>query len=269
MTGHRWAKATTVIGAIAVALFALLVALLVIVDPADGRTAAIRVCTANIQNFPDMTHRQVRADVAETRDHCDLILWQEIAEPADRRAVRRTLGTGWKTTGHANEVPISYRTRTAGKVAGTTSETVRVSRAIPRCSDGRPSYSPARWITILRLRIAGSPREVDVVNLHLAQTGRKGCRRDERLAAWQQAWRRINNHVDELREHGHVVIVGGDWNRRRPDIRNMRPRQIWVTEAPNGLDHVAISGTGIHLARNSSRALHSDHPLRTATLRLG
>lgn len=265
MTGREWAQATAVMGTIAVLIFVLLA----VTPAADGRTAAIRVCTANVQDFPDMPDRQVRADVAETRDHCDLILWQEIAEPADRRAVRTTLGAGWKTTGHANEVPISYRTRIAHKIAGTTSKTIRVSRAIPRCSDGRPSYSPARWITILRLQIAGVRHEVDLVNLHLAQTGRKGCRRPERLAAWQQAWHRINGHVDELRDQDHVVIIGGDWNRHRPDIDKMRPRQIWVTEAPHGLDHIAISGTHIRLARNSSRALHSDHPLRAATVRLG
>jgi len=240
----------------------LVVALVVFVDavgltPAHGDEGRLRVCTANIQNTPDMPDHQVREDVRTAARSCDLVLWQEIGERSDYRAVREALGRPWATTRRtAGGVPISWRTarlRGAGEP-----EALRVSDPTPRCPDGSPSYNPARWVTLAPLQLRDTGQRFTALSLHYPQ--RNGCRREHRADRWRQAWTTTREHLP-----AGPLVIGGDWNRREPEIPAMT-RWHWTTPAPRALDHIAVARTGWRVTHKFTRRLNSDHSLRGTVL---
>lgn len=259
MSGGRWARATLVMGVCAVVVFVVLVAC-VLVTPAEASSSRARLCSVNVQNTPDMSDRAVRADVRTARRHCDLILWQEIREPADYRAVTGVLGGRWQTTKHRARggVPISWRralfdTKSASKRA-------RVSDGTPPCPDGRSSFNPARHVTTVALSWRATGQNVSVVNLHYPQ--RKGCRQGDRAEKWQQAYDTTRAHLP-----AGALIIGGDWNRREDEIPPMT-RWHWITPVPRGLDHLAVARSGWTVERKFTHQLNSDHSLIGSVLQL-
>lgn len=243
-------------------LAAALLSAVAVVSPAPSRAAApeIRVCSANVQNTPDMSDSAVRADVRTARRHCDLILWQEIREPADHRAVTDELGSRWQTTKRRalGGVPISWRkalfdTRSVSK-------RVRVSDGTPRCPDGRSSFNPARHVTTVALSWRATGQNVSVLNLHYPQ--RRGCRQANRAERWQQAYAATKAQLP-----AGALIIGGDWNRREDEIPPMT-RWHWITPAPRALDHIAVARTGWQVERKFTHQLNSDHSLTGSVLQL-
>lgn len=253
MTGRDWA-AMTLSAACAVLV---LVLILVCAVPAGAEPAPLRVCTANVQNTPDLPSEEVREDVRTARRTCDLILWQEIGERSDYRAVQDTLGARWRTTARARGgVPISWRTdrlRGAGDI-----QNLRVSDPTPRCRDGSPSYNPARWITLAPLRVRATGQRFTATSLHFPQ--RNGCRKDHRADRWRQAYATTQDH-----QPGGPLVIGGDWNRRELEIHPMT-RWHWITPSPRALDHIAVARTGWTVADKFTRRLNSDHSLQGAVL---
>lgn len=227
--------------------------------PARAEPAPVRMCTANVQNTPDLLSEEVREDVRTARRACDLILWQEIGEREDYRAVTDTLGGRWRTTARARGgVPISWRTdrlRGAGEP-----ETIRVSDPTPRCRDGSPSYNPARWVTLAPLQVRATGQRLTAISLHFPQRG--GCRKADRADRWRQAYSTTQDHLP-----AGPLVVGGDWNRREPEIPAMT-RWHWTTPAPRSLDHIAIARTGWTVADKFTRRLNSDHSLQGAVLNI-
>lgn len=230
------------------------VELAAVAQPSNSRPSseALRVCSANIQNTPDMPDLDVRADVGTAQRNCDLILWQEIGEKADHRAVREVLGEGWRTSRlETRPSPISWRTSRL-KLAGEVRE-VRVSDPTPRCPNGRPSYNPARRITLAPLRARATGQDLTAVSLHFPQ--RKGCRKANQTARWRQAYETTKAKLPDG-----PLVIGGDWNRRESEIPAMTAWH-WTTRAPNRLDHIAIARTGWTVERKFTRPLNSDHHL--------
>lgn len=246
MRARRWVVIIVLLLIAAAVLFAPL--------PADA-ARPLRICTANIQNTPDLPSWKVRADARETRRHCDLVLYQEIREGADHRALQ---ADGWKTTGHrkVGGVPIAWRTSRLTHV--TRSRLIKVSSPTPRCANGRPSYNPARYITVITLKLRGTSKRVSVVDLHFPQ--RRTCHQATTTKRWQQAYANTRAHLPRG-----AVVIGGDWNRRESEIRPMT-RWHWITSQPKALDRVAVARSGFVVVGKFSRSLHTDHPLLGAAV---
>jgi MmyB-like transcription regulator ligand binding domain len=216
-----------------------------VTHPAHGAPVSIRVCTVNVQNTPDMPDRKVRADVRTAKEHCQLILWQEIGEKADHRAITSVLGKGWATTPRAKGgAPISWRTNRLHQVGKPS--TTKIVAGLGRCSSGKPSYSPAKYLTGVRLRMSGLAPELRVYSPHFPPgawgAASKNCRQPERKRQWRTAYAAVDKRVEQARTAGAWVIAGGDWNRRRDQITRMRATQTWVTPKKKGLDHIFIDG---------------------------
>jgi hypothetical protein len=229
-----------------------LVGAVVGVVPAAAARPSLRICTANIQHTPDMPDWKVRADAKEVRSHCDLVLWQEIRERADHRALQ---ADGWRVTPFgAGGVPVSWRTSKLAKDSA--AHITKVSSPTPRCADGRPSYNPARYVGWVRLKVRATGQRVTPMSLHFPQ--RRTCRTADTQRKWQQAF----HNTQQLLPRG-ALVVGGDWNRREAEIPDMT-RQHWVTPAPRGLDHIFVARTGWRTVARIDVYLWSDHRLRGA-----
>lgn len=260
--GKQWAKATAIMAGVgALALVAALV--IVGVKPASAAVPrTLRVCTANIQNTPDMPDWKVREDVRTAKRRCDLILWQEISERADHRAVTSVLGANWRTTPRSNgKIPISWRTGRLTKIGDLA--TIRVSRGTPACSRTQPSYNPARYISRVPFRVKGYGDRLTVVNLHFPQRRTK-CHQSITAQRWREAY----NNTRMALPTSTPVLVGGDWNRREGEIPAMTSWH-WITERPRSLDHMAVARTGYLTRDKFTVRLHSDHALSGSVLHLG
>lgn len=240
-------------------LLVIAVALAVVVVLLQPRAASasprLRICTVNIQNTPDMPDWKVRADAREARQHCDLVLYQEIRERADHRALQ---AAGWKTTGYrkVGGVPIAWRTSRLSQV--THSRIIRVSDPTPSCANG-PSYNPARYITVITLKLRGTSKRLNVVDLHFPQRRTK-CHQATTTRRWSQAYANTKAALPSG-----ALVIGGDWNRRESEIRPMT-RWHWITDGPRSFDHVAVARSGLRVITKFSRNLYSDHALRGAVL---
>ena len=231
---------------------ALLVGLAVVAIPAHA-ASGLRICTANIQHTPDMPDWKVRADARETRQACDLVLYQEIRERADHRALQ---ASGWRTTPYgAGGVPIAWRNSKLAKISA--AHIVKVSRPTPPCANGRPSYNPSRYIGMVRLKVRATGQRITAVSLHFPQ--RRTCRTVDTRQRWADAYHNTRAHLPRG-----AVVVGGDWNRKESEIRPMISGQHWVTPGPNGLDHIFVARSGFQVLSRIERDLYSDHHARGA-----
>lgn len=237
-------------------VLAVLAAVLVLCQPFPADAARpLRICTANIQHTPDMPDWKVRADAREARAHCDLVLYQEIRERADHRAIQ---AAGWKTTGYrkVGGVPIAWRTSRLTHVNA--SRLIKVSRPTPPCANG-PSYNPARYITKIDLRVRGTSKRFTAIDLHFPQRRTK-CHQTTTSQRWREAY--ANTRAQLPRG---AMVIGGDWNRREAEIRPMT-RWHWITPSPRSLDHVAVARSGFRVTHKFSRDLHGDHRLQGAAV---
>lgn len=238
------------------AVLVLLAFVAVLLAPVQADAARpLRICTANIQHTPDMPDWKVRADARETRQNCDLVLYQEIRERADHRALQ---AAGWKTTGYrkVGGVPIAWRTSRLSHV--TSSRLIRVSDPTPPCANG-PSYNPARYITVITLKLRGTSKRLSVVDLHFPQRRTK-CHQAVTTKRWSQAYANTRTHLPRG-----AVVIGGDWNRRESEIRPMVSWH-WITDGPRSFDHTAVARSGLRVVDKFSRNLYSDHALRGAVV---
>lgn len=225
--------------------------------PASAALPKIRVCSVNIQNTPDLPDWKVRADAREARAHCDLVLWQEIRERADHRAIQ---GDGWRSTPYgAGGVPVSWRTSRLAKASA--ARIVKVSRPTPPCANG-PSYNPSRYIGMVRLKVRATGQRFTAVSLHYPQRRTK-CRQATTTSRWWDAFRNTRAQLPRG-----AVVVGGDWNRREGEIPDQRRGQHWVSPSPKALDHTYVDETGWRVASRFTRDIHSDHRLSGVRLRL-
>lgn len=241
------------------AAIALVASIIVLTDSAvNGATRPVlRVCSANVQHTPDMPDWKVRQDAAEARAHCDLVLWSEIREQADHRAIQ---GKGWRSTPYgAGGVPVSWRTSKVAKDSA--ARIIRVSRPTPRCANG-PSYNPSRYIGMVRLKARATGQRFTAVSLHYPQRRTK-CHQSTTTSRWHDAFRNTQRALP-----AGALVAGGDWNRREPEIRDQVAGQHWVSPSPKALDHTYIARTGWQVASRFTRDLHSDHRLSGVRLRL-
>lgn len=225
--------------------------------PAAAARPSLRVCSANIQHTPDMPDWKVRQDAAEARAHCDVVLWSEIRERADHRAIQ---GRGWRSTPYGEGgVPVSWRTSKLAKASA--AHIIRVSRPTPRCAHG-PSYNPSRYIGLVRLKVRATGQRFTAVSLHYPQRRTK-CHQATTTSRWHDAFRNTQRALP-----AGSLVVGGDWNRREPEIRDQVHGQHWVSPSPKALDHTYVARTGWRVASRFTRDLHSDHRLSGVRLRL-
>lgn len=250
MTPRRALRLTAILSAAALAIGLVVVAL-----PPARAAAGLRICTANIQHTPDMPDWKVRADAKKTRQACDLVLYQEIRERADHRALQ---ASGWRTTPYgAGGVPIAWRTSKLAKDSA--ARIIKVSRPTPSCANG-PSYNPSRYIGMVRLRVRATGQRLTAMSLHFPQR-RTSCHQSVTTKRWSEAYHNTRSHLPRG-----AVVVGGDWNRREAEIRPMVAGQHWITPGPKGLDHIFVARSGFQVRYRIDVALYSDHNARGASV---
>jgi GH25 family lysozyme M1 (1,4-beta-N-acetylmuramidase) len=250
--------------------------------PEPTTSLTLKVGTANIQNFPDLTDRQVRQDVAKIkRAGVDLVLFQEIGERSDFLAIVDTLGPGYGVTDTASK-PGGYRGNNV----------IAWQRHSPLVSDGKEAFlkmigpgmgprthTPSQWM--VRKTFKSSIGVIDAYDIHFIQgayskPGQPGDADGRRKAAWQENWNELRKAVLESVRAGHIAIFGGDWNRRKEDIRPFARGQHWIVTGGKGgdghknIDHVGILlPPGVKLQKPGvtiSVALNFDHDLHYATV---
>jgi hypothetical protein len=248
----RWKR---VVGGLA-ALVAWIAFLAIVQDKAEAATPPLRVCTANIQHTPDMPDWKVRQDAAEVRGRCDVVLWQEIRERADHRALQ---ARGWRVTPYgAGGVPVSWRTSKLAK--DSEAHIRRVSAPTPRCGNGAPSYNPSRYIGSVRLRVRATGQRFTAVSLHFPQRRTK-CYQAITSQRWHEAFRNTRAALPSG-----AVVVGGDWNRREGEIPDMVAGQHWVTNGSRTLDHVFVARSSWRTVSRFDFDLWSDHRARGSNM---
>ena len=236
---------------------------------------ALRVGSANIQNLPDMPDFEVRSDVKKASDYADLLLWQEIGEKADLKAIIETLGSDtWGTSGTGKETVVSWK-RDRFTAVGKSSSTL-LSAGL-----GPGKNSPPRWLTkvVLDTGIEGAPL-IEAHSIHYIQGAwvrknvpEKGLRKQ----LWTAAWMKHREHVLRARELGRIVVFGGDWNRSGHDVAPFHESQRRLTPVGRGgiknVDHVyvvvpqGVSVLGVPVT--TRRSLYSDHDFVGGVVQLG
>lgn len=237
--------------------------------PGKATTAVLRVSTANIQNFPNMSDAQVRSDVAETIALSDLVLWQEIGQAQDHTAIKATAGSDWHTTDVDVETPLSARLAVLQPVGGPV--VTRISASL-----GAGSKSPARDMVEQRYTwtIPTDLPDVWAISIHYIQQawGSKDVpKKPQRKVLWNTGHDIHRAHAQAAVDAGFIVIGGGDWNRAVKDIPLFNKTNFRWVIAGGGLDHVYTMlppGIGQDFGPTVTKGLNSDHDLRTVRLTL-
>lgn len=231
------------------------------------KTVALRVSTANIQNFPDMSDSKTRADIKATLAASDLIFWQELAEAQDHKALD-DLDVGFTSTVVRTECPISARSALLKPVG---------APIVTKISDslGAGSHSPARYMTEQRYTWSvptGLPDVWSIGNHYVnsAWNAKRVPKKTQRKLEWKKGHAVHQKHALAALANGFIVIGGGDYNRSIIDTPSFHPRQKWVVGG-KGIDGVYVIpplSVNIGAGASTNRNLNSDHNLRTVRLSL-
>lgn len=234
--------------------------------------ADVTVVLANIKGFPVMPATAVRSDLDKVFTFADRVRATAVygAEIINPPAYYRG---GWRAHGRAHgyrffagdETPISIKARRGA---------TPVAHALHLLTRGIARVSPNRYCNVVKVRIPAGSRwlKVAFVNIHpnpqaAAKTHPEQIRLQVDL---------VTARVASLRRNGWTVLVGGDVNHvshvtwgagqvdTLPSSRDMATADLQLAALPSG-------GVTAHALRTDSvpaTHLHTDHPLRSATVRL-
>jgi hypothetical protein len=227
------------------------------------------ISTANIQNFPDMTPKQVREDVTAVKKiNPDLSLWQEIGQDRDFDELIRVFGNG----------PFGFSNRYQGKIRRTgnvigwrrsmfdslgPTEITKIGSGL-----GAGTNTGNQWLVKKSFKVAGLP-QVDAYCLHYIQgayskPGQVGDADGRRKAIWKSDYDNTRKAVLASVNAGHIAIVGGDWNRHCSDIPAMHSDMKWVIGGKriDGIAVVCPKGWEFTAGKSADIKLNSDHNAR-------
>jgi hypothetical protein len=219
----------------------------------------VRLGTANVQNYPDLSPAQVHQDVATIVEHTTVCGLQEIQVGEDTQVVQRTLPRHWRMIGATSACPIVLNARL---YPIRDKRVIRVERPeLPRAH-----VNPVLEVTSVTLARHG--REFAVVNTHLISGGYNGKRSKAVRDQWDREWLVLEGEVHRLWHKGMTVFVVGDLNHPDPPELDPRSRFQWLT--PTGRpDHVGQLNAKMSLQLEDSThqavQLNSDHALQVVS----
>lgn len=230
-----------------------------------AKQITIRVTTANEQNFgPNLRPDQLKADLTKLKPISDLVLFQEMAEKTDFDNLIEVFGnTDWGNTVHWSECVISWK-RAKGTIVK--AESFKAAGKAPG------KFSPPRNFTRLVLQPAKKALpQIEVIDVHFTNGAYVGDKRKDRIPYWEDCYNATKKKVAAGVAAGHIVIVGGDWNRPCKDIPKFTSDMVWFAGANGSIDGVAvIVPKGIKAefkpAKTKVTPLNSDHNGRTRSL---
>lgn len=201
----------------------------------------MRFLTVNEQNFnPDLTPKQIRADVREIESHADLIFAQEI-DPRDNdyEVFLDELGPKWAGTLGNTDCPFFYRKRVI--------EVIDIDRAIaPFEPVIKWTPKPRRFTGItFQLKTRPSFPPMAAVNGHMIAGGKNSANPRSadaiaRARQWDIEFETLVKFIRNYRRQKLTTFVGMDWNHPRPPkpILNFK----WLVGAR--LDRIGVTTVG-------------------------
>lgn len=225
----------------------------------------MKLGTANIRNFPDMTHRQVAQDVGVVASSCTLAGLQEIQPGEDTLTVERTIGDGWWMVGRRLEVPVIGR-KDRWKTLHHHVQSFDRPAGLPR------PQNPHGGIVSVVVRSTRKPKlpPFAVVNVHLISGGMNGPKLPELAARWRVEWGMFMAECVRLWRNGLTVYPLGDLNNPHPPapVPHSTTQLEWLN--PDGApDHIGqlVNHASVMLdgCVSESIPLHSDHNLHVVS----
>lgn len=218
----------------------------------------MKLGTANIRNFPDMTPGQVARDVRTVARHTSLCGLQEIQVGEDTPVVRDNLPSGWTMVGGHTTSPIVLNGHLWRVLEHAASRTHR-----PRLSRVENPFLDIVSVTVESRKRPHLPMFA-VVNTHLVSGGYNAQHLPDVAAQWDEEWALLAEEVHRLWRDELTVYVVGDLNHPRPPRLNPMARFRWLT--PSGpADHIGEleNPLSVTMPDSSHEAveLNSDHKL--------
>lgn len=222
--------------------------------------------TANIQNLPNLTDREVRQDVRTVTSskapgtHPRFVVWQEIEDPADKLAIYQIMGDRYVHRATAESAPTSIprgwqihehrRTRTHDGIRLVTPHRLFTTTVV--ANPRRPELDPIAIIGTHMISSAWSNRVVPL--------------KARRRALWNQHWDMMRAEVERLQALGLTVLIAGDLNRVNPP--KLVPGMKWI--GGGGLDHIGLvpGSVAVKVQARGRLPLNSDHDARWVRLGL-
>lgn len=216
----------------------------------------MRIGTANIRNFPDMSSHAVAADIHTVVDHTSICGLQEIQPGEDTPVVRYAIPGHWAMFGGSHETPIVYN---ADKWHLMDSHQVTWERPrLPRPENPTPAITSC----VFHSRRRKSLPRFAVVNTHLVAGGFNAQRLPAVREQWTVEWHMVMAEVHRLHHHNLTVYVLGDFN------RGIMPGDSWLTPEgpPDHIGEVQADGSVfLESPSHEAHALNSDHNLHVVT----
>lgn len=225
----------------------------------------MRLGTANIQNFPDMSPAAVAADALTVAANTNLCGLQEIQPTEDTPVVMGSLGPHWQVWGKHRECPIAWNTRRWNLQWG---------NVVPfdRPKLPRPQNRHAGVVSVV-LESVDRPHlpPFAVVNTHLVAGGMNGPHLPTIAARWKVEWGMFQDEALRLWRQGLTVFAVGDLNHPRPN--KLRPHDSFRWLSPMGTpDHIGVLENldSVRLAapHHERKPLNSDHGLHVVSGRM-
>jgi hypothetical protein len=212
----------------------------------------MRLGSANIQNFPDMSPADVVADGKTMAGLTDIWTMQENEHGEDSVAIMRALGSAWGIAHEDTALPIFYRTSVM--------ELIGTRRVISSFEPELPLTSRPRIITAAGFKIRRRPelKAFVVVNGHLIPGAYNGSQEDRRRTQWNIEFQDLRSFVADYKRKGRTVFVNADFNHPRPP----KPVANFTWLVGEMLDRIGVTTTGgvaVDEIADGVVELHSDH----------
>lgn len=175
----------------------------------DKKAYTFGTVNINVKNNPLMPQAKVIHDVKRAAKSGGLIGWNEIGPDRYFKAIR-DLGPEW---GHF--MPRHGKMRIPNPISFKKDIWQLQDGGFLKTHDGLAKVSPSRYITWAKLKHRDSGRTVVRLNTHLVSGAwsEKKPTTAWRRAQWNVHIRKLTDLVERFKDQGHVVIVGGDFNR--------------------------------------------------------
>lgn len=228
----------------------------------------MKLGTANIKNYPDMTEKQVRADAKEIASYVTIWGGQEITPKEDSLPILQAMneagakyGHFWNIIGGKSETPLFYR-------SDLWKPSLKRVKYLPNRMDFKltPKNSAITSALFTSIKQPGVP-PFAVVNCHLITDGRHGeGGMEKRLIQWDIEYDMWAEGVKYYVDKGvKFVFPMGDTN--NADTAFPSPRGQWIIGA-TAIDKIGVrrkrtsTGTANAHVNNSARVeINSDHDL--------
>lgn len=216
----------------------------------------MRIATANLRNYPDMSREKVAEDAQRMGWVSDLWGHQENNPAEDDQVVLKALGKDWAGALVNTDIPMYFRRKTfklqSARVHEMPFDPILPLTPRPRLLTG----------ATFKLRGRSSVPSFVVVNCHLIAGAYNGdnsaADTKRRQRQWDIEWRHLVRFVAEYRAKGNTVFVLGDFNHPRPP--KPLPNFTWLVG--ERLDRIGVTThgrVGVEEISDGTVPLNSDH----------